>query len=287
MPIKQLQLAKYLYRKGTETLDQNNSMSCGLAISLFQDAVEMVMHAIVGHLDAEVKDKAPFEELWAAIPKATRNTEGLVLPYKELMRKLNKARVSFKHHGLLPASSEGFKFQAHTEEFFRETVKRFFNLDFDSISMAELIENPEIRDRLKEAETFLAEGRLQDCLTKCAEARWFIFGPVSDLLPLPISGIGSFMRLGSSSQERALESFFHTLTEYLDSLRSLSWVSLIGVNLIHYQKYRSMGLHANRFGSGRFEVTFTRANHTAADAKFCIGYLIDLALKVQDKLLHD
>lgn len=264
MPIKQLQLAKYLYRKGTETLDQNNSMSCGLAISLFQDAVEMVMHAIVGRLDAQVKDKAPFEELWAAIPKATRNTEGLVLPYKELMRKLNKARVSFKHHGLLPAPSEGFKFQAHTEEFLRETVKRFFNLDFDSISMTEFIENPEIRDRLKEAEKCLEEGRIPDCLIKCAEAENLISDPISSLFPKPDSTITNLARLAPSSHKGVVLGSLSYIREYLETLRNLSWISLIGINLRDYLKYRGMGLHAARSGSGKFQIVFTRSTHTVS-----------------------
>ncbi|MFB0556132.1 MAG: hypothetical protein ACETWQ_22750 [Phycisphaerae bacterium] len=41
--MKQLLLSKFLFQKGEDALDLRTSLACGVAISQFQDAVEMFL----------------------------------------------------------------------------------------------------------------------------------------------------------------------------------------------------------------------------------------------------
>ncbi len=97
--LKQLLLCKRLFNEGMTFAKRSDSVSNGIAISLFQDSVEICVWAIIKDKNIQVKDGAPFTGYIEAIQKA-----GLILPQVAKINELNKARVNFKHYGNLPAS---------------------------------------------------------------------------------------------------------------------------------------------------------------------------------------
>ena len=64
MDTKQLVISKYLFQKGRDTLRRGDTISPGLAVSLFQDAAEMFLRAVAKLVDADVKEKESFEGFW-------------------------------------------------------------------------------------------------------------------------------------------------------------------------------------------------------------------------------
>jgi len=152
MAIQQLLLAKYLYQKGNEILSRQNPISSGLAISLFQDSVEILIWTIAKEFEASVNDNEPFFRLWDSIKSAKKNLNQTELPLKAKMIEMNKARVNFKHYGNLPDPSEALKFLAYTEEFLRTSMELFFNTKFGDVSFADLINNVQVKDKIKKAE---------------------------------------------------------------------------------------------------------------------------------------
>jgi hypothetical protein len=133
--INQLLLSKYIYGKGESLLDTNNPMSCGLAISLFHDAVELLLWTIAKEVDANIKERDSFIGLYDAITTGKKNKKHEEPPLKAKMVELNKARVNFKHFGNMPAPTDAIKFLGYTDDFLRESTKLFFNLDYEDISL--------------------------------------------------------------------------------------------------------------------------------------------------------
>lgn len=103
MDKKQLLLAKYILLRGQDLFSRDDPMSGGLAISLSQDSVEILVWTIAKELEAEVRDKDPFTKLLDSIESAKKNTARPPLPLKAKLLELNSARVNFKHYGNLPA----------------------------------------------------------------------------------------------------------------------------------------------------------------------------------------
>lgn len=141
---------------------------------------------------------------------------------------MNKARVAFKHYGQLPEPSEGVKFLAYTEEFLQESVKTFFQRDFDSISLAELIEDGDVRGKLLAAQVSLTEGKLQDCISHCAEAEYLVSRPISMLFPSVATGITDFARLVSGPEQHEVRKLLSYFKDYLEALRNTSLAALLG-----------------------------------------------------------
>lgn len=121
--LAQLLLTKRLFLEGCEFTRNLDSVSCGIAISLFQDAVEMYFWALVKDRSLPVKDSFTFTSNLDAIEKA-----GIAIPDRPKIIELNKARISFKHYGNLPAPDEATKFRTYTEDFLRVAASTHFQL---------------------------------------------------------------------------------------------------------------------------------------------------------------
>ncbi len=183
MDIHQLILTKYLFDQGVSTLDNDNAMACGLAISLFQDSVELLCWTIAKEVDAPVKGKDSFEQIWDSVKSASKNKGAIELPLKAKMIEMNKARVLFKRYGNLPNPLDATKFMGFTEEFLQQAIEQFYNLQFDDISLADLVKNNSVRDKIKLAEKHFSDEKYSDCIRECAEAEYLISIDLHKILP--------------------------------------------------------------------------------------------------------
>ncbi len=168
--ITQLLLSKRLYICGSSYVDSQDPISAGMAISLFQDSIEIFCWSLLKELDAKPKENSQFTSYFDLVEKAPKNVESKKLPFKAKIIELNKARVNFKHYGNLPDTSEAAKFQSYTEEFLRLSFTEFFDKDFDNISLSELIPFKDIREVVISSEKAFSEERLDDCLCDLAKA---------------------------------------------------------------------------------------------------------------------
>ncbi len=185
MDLRQLELAKYLFETGKDLIGTHDPMSYGLAISLAQDAVEILAWTVVKEKNISVKEKEPFPGLMEKIENATAQK----FPFEAKVLELNAMRVKFKHFGNLPIAEDAAKLLTYAEESLREGTKLFFSVDFDSISFADLITNSSVRDRLKDAERYLSEGKFTECVNKCGEADLLISQPPRKPSPIQRSSM--------------------------------------------------------------------------------------------------
>ncbi|WP_329325863.1 hypothetical protein [[Kitasatospora] papulosa] len=124
------------------------------SLLLFHDSVENLLHQAIGFLGVELQKSSTFESYW----KATQDQKNIVIPGRGPMKRMNDARVGFKHHGLIPSSSTIEQVRADVQTFFTDTVPMVFNVDFEKISMELLIEDTNARDLISEADMLAALG---------------------------------------------------------------------------------------------------------------------------------
>jgi hypothetical protein len=124
------------------------------SLLLFHDSVENLLHQATGFLRVELQKSSTFESYW----KATQDQKNIVLPGRGSMKRMNDARVAYKHHGLIPSTSTIEQVRADVKTFFTDTVPMVFAIDFDQISMEVLIEDTQARRLLDEADELAALG---------------------------------------------------------------------------------------------------------------------------------
>ena len=177
--IEQVVIAKRIFTAAERYSRQADALSAGLAISLFQDAVEQLTWCIAKHLDLDVKDSEGFVSLISKIEQKC----GEPMPQKAKVLELNKARVGFKHYGNLPASSESEKFRAYAYDFLALSSQRYLDIDYEAVSLASLIGDSTIRDHIEAAQQALTNDAFKDAVSEAALARFFMFKKLDAYLP--------------------------------------------------------------------------------------------------------
>lgn len=68
------------------------------------------------------------------------------------MTRLNQARNSLKHHGILLIKQDIEQYKIYAENFFIQNTPLIFDINFSDISIIDLIEDTEVKQILKDAE---------------------------------------------------------------------------------------------------------------------------------------
>lgn len=279
--ISQLILSKRLYICGSDYVEKSDPISAGMAISLFQDSVEILCWCILKELDARVKDNDSFTSFFDLVEKAPKNTDSKQLPFKARMLELNKARVNFKHYGNLPDISEARKFEGYTEEFLRVSFKDFFGIDFDSLTLTQLIPFNDIKDIVASSEKALAADNIKDCICELSKAKTLLFGKYAMYLPEVDRHLKDADRIIAKSVNiQGSLRIFEYLTQYLNALRNLNFVALCGVSMKDYLLMEQKLPHSSQTMSGKWHYSLKGRDVSRDEAEKMISILINLSLKL-------
>jgi len=132
--LRRLVFIKYLYKLGVDQSIKSEPMCC-ISILTFHDAVELFLQLTSEYLNVG-KSEIHFMEYFDLI---SNKIEGKDLSQKESIRRLNTARVSLKHHGNLPSKFDVDNFNTSVTNFFVENTSLIFKLEFEEISLLDLI----------------------------------------------------------------------------------------------------------------------------------------------------
>ena len=278
--ISQLLLSKRLYIFGSNYVEAPDPISAGMAISLFQDSIEIFCWSVLKDLDAPVKENTPFTSFFDLVEKAPKNKEPKKLPFKAKMLELNKARVNFKHYGNLPDISEAKKFKGYTEEFLRVSFNDFFNSDFDSISLSQLIPFDDIRVFVESAEKALLVNNVKESVCELAKGKTQLFDKFARYLPAVDSNLRDADRILEKGTNLSGIRVFHYLSEYLNALRNINFVALCGVSIREYLLMERALPKAYQTMDKKWHYTFLSPEPSADDANKIINIIIKLALKL-------
>jgi len=156
--LKRLIYSKYLLNRARLLQQEANELACAQVVLTAHDSVEMLIRVIADHVKAEQSQK--FMEQLRLIKKATDKEP----PYMSDVDRLNHLRVSFKHKGNMPHPPDVEGLMPRVCAFCAEATAQYLAVDFDTVSLADLILNPLARDEVKRAETFKTEGNILDAV---------------------------------------------------------------------------------------------------------------------------
>jgi hypothetical protein len=182
----QLLLSKFLFTRGRDTLRGAGLFDAGVAVSMFHDALELLLAATAQEIGTTVsKNQIKFFDWWDLIEKAP-NAQTRKLPALSTLRLLNDARVSFKHFGRCPPVAEAQTHQVTCEQFLTQVCTEFFDVDFATLSLASLIPGEPLRLLVLAAEEALTAGDIRTALERCADIQNNIEELQEPLVRIPI-----------------------------------------------------------------------------------------------------
>jgi hypothetical protein len=298
--VKRLGYAKYIYSKGIEALANNTQLGNALAILSFHDAAEIVLLSIADQLGYKSPDH--FMQNWD-------KAEGMGKPLhlKNQMERLNRLRTSFKHHGILPNRDDSIECQRTVFDFFLSTLRDILGLDFNSLSVSDLIENQIIRGYLKEAEKNIGLEQYEEAISEAAKAFAFVMKEaagdywhhfiiknstfeLADIDPriFSIGGRDNTVERNFGATKKSLMTVKKCLEDIIDKINPL----LLGVDNFRYTRFRLltpmtfiMSDHKTVRQNIHWNVYQNKYNMTLENATFCFNFVTDTALKAQESSL--
>lgn len=275
--VKQLLLCKRLMTEGMTFAERSDPVSSGMAISLFQDSVEMFIWALIKERSITVKETSSFTANIEALQKAC-----VGISHTAKLFELNKARVGFKHYGNLPAADEAGKFQAYVEDFLRTSFKDHFAQDFDEISLIDLVSFAEVRERLKKADALLIAEEFEKSAMEAGIAKAMLFGRLDRFIPRVDRNLRDMDSVLSQVLEIRGASSFQYLTDYLELLRETSLAALLRLPLQDYTFVRTQLPTASQFMNEEWRTHGKLLRrYDAATCRKAIACLVDISIRME------
>lgn len=163
--VRRLAFIRFLYGQGLEQARRPHPLAAPALLS-FHDAVEMFLLLAAEHLKVNLDRNTTFDGYWTQI--ATQ--QGVQLPSRSAMRRMNNSRVNFKHHGSIPSATDLDQFRGDVTTFFTDATQAVFAADFTSIDMTDLVTQQAAVARIRGAETKAQQSNYEEALALLREA---------------------------------------------------------------------------------------------------------------------
>ncbi|MDH5463595.1 MAG: hypothetical protein OEW49_04740 [Nitrosopumilus sp.] len=284
--LRRLSFIKYIYGVGVEQSNRSEPLS-SVSILSFHDSAELFLQLASEYLNAS-KNENGFMSYWEVLKEKLPLGE---ITQKESMRRLNKSRVQLKHNGTLPSKLDIESFRATITNFFNENTLLIFNIEFDSISMIDVIQNQQVKDNLKKAQELMNKGKSTDCLKELAKALAMLIKDYEERKrdeygqsPFFFGHNLSFNSSFFMGIDGKLGDFVDKVKESLESIQDAIKVLSLGFDYKRYAKFKLLTPNVIIDWEGNYVIgdLSSKKSFTKDDCKFCFDYVIDSAIRLQD-----
>lgn len=282
--VERLALIKYHFNHGIEQSRLIEPLN-GFSLLTFHDTVELFLNLICEINSIEIPIQ--FMEYWT---KINNNSATAKLSHKTSMQKLNKARVGFKHYGIIPSKPDIESFKIFTQSFLEENYFKFFDIDFNKVSLVDLIENERSQKHLKESENAFDTNSIEQCVNNLAKSFAYLLHDYESnkkdkRYQSPFDFTDSFRSLRHipSKIDNETKRF---LSNVVDSITKIQGILRLITMDIDYKQYIKFSALTPGYGfTSNDEVVpfrFDKKTFTSEDFDFCRNFIINTALKLQE-----
>jgi len=289
--VRRLAFIKYLYKVAVEQ-SQRPEPLYSASILTFHDAIELFLQLACEHLDVSTKEQQSFLGYWDIL--APKLPDGIPT-LKESMKRLNRARVELKHHGILPSKLDIEAFRASATNFFEENTPPIFHIEFSEISLIELVRCEETKNNLKEAARLLKQNKIEESLDKVALAFAQLiddyesrkrgqFGRSPFFFGESLTFLNSFFM--HIDRREKLSEFIDKVKESIEVLQNAVKILSLGIDYRRYVKFRLLTPIILKTIGGGYQICRmpygSKGIPTVEDVQFCIDFVIESAITLQE-----
>lgn len=284
---RRLALIRYVYTVGISQSRQPEPMSA-ICVLTFQDSAELFLQLASEHLNTGAS-RPNFMEYWDLLSPQI----GGGLTQKESMRRLNRARVAFKHHGTLPSKHDVELFRVTASNFFHDNTPTIFGIDFNTVSLLELVGCADTKSALVEAQKQRDAGDLEKALEHVALAfahlvsdyenrKRSLYGESPFFFGEDMTFHSSFhMGIGTSSE---ISQFVDKTNESITAMQSAIKMLSLGLDYRRYVRFNLLTPLLRSVLSGDYMITRRHRVHelTEDDVQYCYDFVIESSLQLQE-----
>lgn len=162
--LRRLSFIKFLFDTGVEQSNKPEPL-CNVAILSFHDSIELFLQLACEHQNINITN-ANFMEYFDKLEQKVNISQ------KESMRRFNKTRVDLKHHGIMVSKLDVGYFRVSCLNIFTDNVKSIFDIDFESISLINIVTLKAAKEHLEKAELETSNGNYKNAIHEITIAFW-------------------------------------------------------------------------------------------------------------------
>lgn len=281
--MRRLAMIQYMYTMAIDHVNKPEPLNM-IAILNFHDAVELFLALAAEYLNVGKEDQK-FVTYWDVINPALPNKD---FGQRASMTRLNKARVGWKHYGIPIPTVEIENIRTNVADFFRENTPKVFGFDFEEISMAILVQDEEVRNRLVQAEQLSSTGEIKAALVEIVIAFYTLFDRFEwramEKNSVHLRGISSrrlFSRVENAAPNE-LAQFAKAIDRELDVLHQQVRLVSLGIDYRRYIRFQRLAPSVSRTMDGIYHVDREAQGQSSQDYLFCSQFVIECALRIQE-----
>ncbi|MCX6821077.1 MAG: hypothetical protein NT016_03960 [Candidatus Aenigmarchaeota archaeon] len=297
--LKKLILLKLFFEHGKNHSRYDTKLDNMFAIHHFDLCNEFILRILSDYLKIDIDKLVTMENIYDCINKnLEKNHENTLTMKKEVLR-VRQLRNDIQHLAETKTRDSVDESFVWTKNFLSETTKTIFEIDFDTISLSDLIKDDRFKTEIKKSEKFLEEGKICDALTisdsifesRLGELKRIGYKPSGmellgssamdgrSLFPLygidpwrtkdsydPIWGLKSEPRIDNEELQKVkdeiLSSVNNRFSEYTKNIIDVISIFGMGVNYIDYSAFKRI-----------IQMNNTKQDVQVADAKFAVEFV--------------
>lgn len=302
--VQRLAFIRLLYQSGLREANQPAPLNARSVLTL-HDACDLLLGLVADTLGASLAHNTDFISYWNQLAPS-KLQEGVELPARQRMQRVNRVRIDLKHHGILPATETVRQVATDVAVFVEDSVQLVYGTSLDAIELADIVPQPEIRATLQEASAASASGDYNLALSKLAIAfsqlvdplqgpyAEFSFGRnISKFREAKIEKAVSAAATGVKPQDarratqaaRAVDGHIKSLTDAVESLQRGVRVMALGIEFGHYARFARLVPRVTRLiGPGEDRFSVASLGYTPGRDQYveCVDFVVSVALRIAE-----
>jgi len=287
---QRLAFIKYLFSMGVYQSCQPEAVR-GISILSFHDSVELFLQLSLEKLNITKKSQS-FMGYWGIINEALKDK---TLSQEESMRRLNQARVGLKHSGIIPSKLDIEAFRATTLAFFDENCQNIFQMQFDDVSLIDIIKFERTKELLRQAESNFNKGLIYDSLQNIILSFRYLIKDYEEskidrthrspfFFGDSVTSFDSF-HLAFSSEHKKFKDFVEKVSKSIGAIQTAIKLLSFGIDYKKYVRFNSTvsSVQVSISESGRVvSYKHGEVKLSKEGLDFCINFIVESALKLQE-----
>jgi hypothetical protein len=303
--VSRLAFIRFMHYQGVQQSRLPEPQSSTSVMTL-HDAVESFLLLAGEYLGSP--GSREFEKYWDAL-SPTKHPSGVDLAVKQGMARLNRVRVTLKHYGGHPSAATISQIVDDTATFFAANTQLVFGVDYDQVSMADLIEQDEVRNLVREAETKADSDPIKAMIALSAACDLLLTPRrtdyEADASPLRFGdnirrqrGVDDLLRgLRPPRNDRGIDvdahhrrdvaEQLHQVTGIVMELQAAARITALGLDYAAYRRFVSLTPHHADFMNGNREYRAPKGYGPSRDeVEFCHQFVITASLRLTEAQAH-
>lgn len=278
---KKLMLVRQLYERAVLQAESKHSyVDRIMSLVGFDLANETLLKILINTLNFRGSLKENFHET-IKLANIELKKEALPnIPDEKKITYIHNLRNDAQHQAKYPNETDLSDCRTYTRDFLKQVYFNVWGIDFDSISLADAIQNVKVRNYLIEAEDYLKSGNELKATTNAKAALQLAFNlvEISIVGHIPDGGYFPF-----EDDNETIDPKKGDLKDAFIHLRNLMLLKSIGIELQNYIKYKSLtdeiGIHF--YSDGNFSSNYFGNGLKLKDAEFVVEFVTNSILQIE------